>query len=79
MRQNLVLPDLGLGELPITISLWLVEVGATVTEGDRLVELVADSVTVDLSAPASGRLIETLALEDEQVQIGQILGVIEEQ
>ena len=29
MRHNLVLPDLGLGDRPITISLWLVELGAT--------------------------------------------------
>jgi pyruvate dehydrogenase E2 component (dihydrolipoamide acetyltransferase) len=77
MRFNLVLPDLGLEDQPLTISLWLVEIGAEVAAGDRLVELTADSVTVDLPAPASGVLIETLAVEDEEVQIGQILAVIE--
>ncbi|MBI2824116.1 MAG: biotin attachment protein [Planctomycetia bacterium] len=77
MRHNLVLPDLGLGELPVTVSLWLVEVGAEVAEGDRLVELAAESVTVDLPAPTSGVLVETLAVEDEEVQVGQVLGVIE--
>jgi pyruvate/2-oxoglutarate dehydrogenase complex dihydrolipoamide acyltransferase (E2) component len=77
MRHNLVLPDLGLGDWPVTVSLWLVELGSEVAEGDRLVELAADSVTVDLPSPASGTLVETLALEDEEVQIGQVLGVIE--
>jgi pyruvate/2-oxoglutarate dehydrogenase complex dihydrolipoamide acyltransferase (E2) component len=77
MHHNLLLPDLGLGDRPITVSLWLVEVGSEVAEGDRVVELAADSVTVDLPAPASGRLVETLAVEDEEVQIGQVLGVIE--
>jgi 2-oxoglutarate dehydrogenase E2 component (dihydrolipoamide succinyltransferase) len=77
MRFNLVLPDLGLDEQPLTVSLWLVEIGAEVTAGDRLVELAADSVTIDLPSPASGVLVETRAVEDEEVQIGQILGVIE--
>jgi pyruvate/2-oxoglutarate dehydrogenase complex dihydrolipoamide acyltransferase (E2) component len=77
MRHNLVMPDLGLGHRPVTISLWLVEIGVEVTEGDRLVELSADSVTVDLPSPASGRLVESLATEDEEVSIGQILGIIE--
>jgi len=77
MRFNLVLPDLGLEDQPLTISLWLVEVGAEVAAGDRLVELAADSVTIDLPSPASGVLVETLAVEDEEVQIGQILAVIE--
>ena len=77
MRFNLVLPDLGLDEQPLTISLWLVEIGSEVAAGDRLVELAADSVTIDLPSPASGVLVETLAIEDEEVQIGQILAVIE--
>jgi pyruvate/2-oxoglutarate dehydrogenase complex dihydrolipoamide acyltransferase (E2) component len=77
MRHNLVVPDLGLKDRPVTLSLWLVELGAEVTEGDRLVELLADSVTVDLPAPASGRFVESLAVEDEVVAIGQVLGIIE--
>jgi pyruvate/2-oxoglutarate dehydrogenase complex dihydrolipoamide acyltransferase (E2) component len=77
MRHNLVMPDLGLGEEPVTVSLWLVELGSEVTEGDRVVELAADSITVDLPAPTSGTLVETLAAEDDEVQIGQVLGVIE--
>ncbi len=77
MRCDLVVPELGLGGRPVTVSLWLVELGAEVTEGDRIVELAADSVTVDLPAPTSGTLIETLVGEDDQVQSGQVLGVIE--
>ncbi len=77
MRHDLLMPDLGLGDRPVTVSLWLVELGTEVTEGDRLVELSADSVTVDLPAPASGRLVESLVVEDEEVSIGQLLGIIE--
>ena len=77
-RHPLVLPDLGLGDMSIAISVWLVPRGATVMEGDRLVEVLADSVTVDLPSPANGVLIETLAAEDDLVVPGQVLGYIEE-
>jgi pyruvate dehydrogenase E2 component (dihydrolipoamide acetyltransferase) len=76
MRHNLVVPELGLGNRPITLSMWLVKRGARVTEGDRLVELAADSVTVDLPAPASGMLVETLVAEEDEVQVGQLLGIV---
>ena len=77
MRHELVMPELGLDEGRVTISLWLVEVGDAVTEGDRVVELLSDSVTVDLPAPASGVLCEMLVTEDDAVRTGQVLCVIE--
>lgn len=74
---ELRLPDLGLAGIPLAVSLWLVEVGAPILEGDRLVEIVAGSVTVDLPAPVSGRLLAIVAPEDEPVTTGQLLAVIE--
>jgi 2-oxoglutarate dehydrogenase E2 component (dihydrolipoamide succinyltransferase) len=74
-RHPIIVPELGLDG--VALSLWLVEVGAEVSEGDRVVELLADGVTVDLSAPASGVLIETFASEDDPVATGQTLGEIE--
>ncbi len=75
MRHELILPDLGVDE--VAVSLWLVESGAEVVQGDRLIEVVADGVTVDLPAPASGVLIETLVAEDDPLAVGQVLGVVE--
>jgi pyruvate/2-oxoglutarate dehydrogenase complex dihydrolipoamide acyltransferase (E2) component len=75
-RHELVLPDLDLGEIPITASVWLVDPGQEVVEGDRLLEVAAGNVTVDLPAPASGILTETLVAEDDQLAVGQVLGVI---
>jgi pyruvate/2-oxoglutarate dehydrogenase complex dihydrolipoamide acyltransferase (E2) component len=60
------------------LSVWLVEDGSEVTEGDRLVEILVGNATVDLPAPASGVLRQTLRGEDEPVTTGQLLGVIEE-
>jgi 2-oxoglutarate dehydrogenase E2 component (dihydrolipoamide succinyltransferase) len=72
----LTLPELGAGEMPITVSLWLVEVGDEVTEGDRLLEVCFGAVSVDIPAPLGGMLIEALVAEDDVLQVGQQLGVI---
>ena len=75
-RHELLLPDLGLGDTPVLVSVWLVDVGAEVTEGDRLLEVVAGAVTIDLPSPASGTLAEILVDEDEPLAIGQSLAVV---
>ncbi len=76
-RHLLVLPELGLGARTVTASVWLVELGAEVNAGDRLLEVLCGSVTIDLPSPASGVLIETLVDEDEPLSVGQPLAVIE--
>ena len=72
----LTLPDLDLGDTPIVASSWLVDVGTEVTEGDRLLEVLAGAITVDLPAPASGRVVETLVSEDDVLTAGQRLAAI---
>jgi pyruvate/2-oxoglutarate dehydrogenase complex dihydrolipoamide acyltransferase (E2) component len=76
-RHILRLPDLGLSDIPIVASLWLVSRGSEVSEGDRVLEVLAGEVTVDLSAPASGRLIEKLVADDEPIVVGQALAIIQ--
>jgi pyruvate/2-oxoglutarate dehydrogenase complex dihydrolipoamide acyltransferase (E2) component len=79
-RQHpLILPDLGLGAAPVLASVWLARLGASVVCGDRVLEIVSGNVSVDLSAPASGRLIRQDVSEDDEVSVGQVLGVIEEE
>jgi len=72
----LTLPDLGLSGETVAASIWLVEVGAEVSQGDRLLEVVAAGVTVDLPCPASGILQQTLVSEDDVLQTGQALALI---
>ena len=74
--HTFALPELGAGEMPIVVSLWLVEVGDEVTEGDRLIEVCFGAASVDVPAPVSGRLVEALVAEDDVLQVGQKLGVI---
>jgi 2-oxoglutarate dehydrogenase E2 component (dihydrolipoamide succinyltransferase) len=66
-----------MGDRPIVLSLWLVPAGSEVTEGDRIVEVLADGVTVDLPAPASGVLVDIAAGEDDRIEVGQLLARIE--
>jgi pyruvate/2-oxoglutarate dehydrogenase complex dihydrolipoamide acyltransferase (E2) component len=73
----LVVPELGTGPVPVAVSLWLVPRGATVLAGDRVVELVAGGVTIDLEAPVSGRLVRQLAEEDEEVGAGRVVAEFE--
>ncbi len=75
-HHELVLPDLGLADVSVVASAWHVEQGEEVTAGDRLLEVVAGSVTVDLPAPASGTLIEILVQEDDELTVGQVLAVV---
>ena len=79
IRHPIILPDLGLADSPVKLSLWLTPLHAQVVEGDRVVELVSGEVTVDLPAPVTGQLVEQLAGEDDILEVGQQLGTIQEE
>ncbi len=75
MQTPIVLPDLGAA--PVRLSLWFSKPGDVVFEGDRLVEVVVAGATFDVSAPATGRLIERYACPRDPLTPGQVLGVME--
>lgn len=75
--EAVVLPELGTGpDEPIVVSQWYARPGDEVGEGDRLVETLVGPAAVDVSAPASGRLIEVRAEEDDRVFPGAVLGFV---
>jgi len=75
MRTDILLPELGAN--PAVVSVWFADPGETIYEGDRLVEILLGGATFDVSSPATGRLIGKLALPDDPVLPGQVLGVME--
>lgn len=77
MRKPVTMPDLQAPN-PV-VSVWFVEPGERVYAGDRVIEILIAGATVDVSAPATGRLVEKLAWPDEPVTPGQVLGYIEEE
>jgi pyruvate/2-oxoglutarate dehydrogenase complex dihydrolipoamide acyltransferase (E2) component len=75
MRAEILLPELGAA--PVVVSVWFADSGEAVYEGDRLVEVLLRGATFDVSSPATGRLVEKLALPDDPVLPGQVLGIVE--
>lgn len=75
MRTPILLPELGAA--PVRLSLWFSSPGDVVFVGDRLVEVVVAGATFDVSAPATGRLIERHAWPRDVLAPGQVLGIVE--
>jgi pyruvate/2-oxoglutarate dehydrogenase complex dihydrolipoamide acyltransferase (E2) component len=77
MTVNFTMPDLGLAGEPTVVSQWLVDLGGRVAEGDRLLEVSADGVTVDLPSPIGGVLAQVFVYEDDSLSPGMRLAKIE--
>jgi pyruvate/2-oxoglutarate dehydrogenase complex dihydrolipoamide acyltransferase (E2) component len=75
MRTPIVLPELG--AVPVVLTAWFADTGDEVYAGDRLVEVCIGGATFDISCPATGQLIEKLALPEDRIQPGQALGIVE--
>jgi len=74
---DIIIPELGEdidgGEV-VTIN---VKVGDTVEEGDALLELETGKATVDLPAPASGKITALNVEEGQQIKVGANIGSME--
>ena len=67
------LPDIGEGIAEGEIVKWLVQVGDTVKEHQSVVEVMTDKATVEVPAPASGRISRILAQSGETVPVGKVI------
>jgi len=75
--EAVILPDLGSDpDIPIIVSHWYAARGSHVWAGERLVEISAGPLIFDVSAPATGRLVEIRGREDDPVKPGEILGYV---
>ena len=59
------------------VSFWYSEEGDDVKEGDDLVEVVTDKADFRIPAPATGKLIEKKVDEDDVVNVGDVVAIIE--
>ena len=76
MKVELRLPNLDLTGA-ITATCWHAKVRQRVIEGERLVEILAGDVIVDLPAPVSGVLLKRCIDLDQPLIAGQVLAMIE--
>jgi 2-oxoglutarate dehydrogenase E2 component (dihydrolipoamide succinyltransferase) len=71
-------PQLGESIVEATVSRWLKNEGDAVAEGDNLVELETDKITVEVPALSSGVLTKRAVNEGDVVTVDQLLGELEE-
>ncbi len=78
MTIEVRVPTLGESVSEATIATWFRKVGDVVAADEMLCELETDKVTVEVPAPAAGRLVEIVANEGETVGVNALLAQIAE-
>ena len=78
MGVEIRVPSLGESVAEATVARWFKQIGDTVTEDEPIVELETDKVTLEFNAPASGTLAEILVEEGGDVEVGALLGSIDQ-
>lgn len=73
---DVTMPQLGETVSEGTVTGWLVEVGATISAGDALLEVSTDKVDTELPSPVSGVVTEIIAAAGETVAVGAVIGRI---
>jgi 2-oxoglutarate dehydrogenase E2 component (dihydrolipoamide succinyltransferase) len=71
-------PPLGESVVEATVSRWTKKEGDTIAQGDTLVELETDKITVEVPATSAGVLTKRLKAEGDVVTVGEVLGEIGE-
>ena len=78
MSNQILVPSLGESVTEATVSKWLKQVGEQVDSDEPLVELETDKVNVEVPSPLTGTLSSIKAKEGETVEIGALLGIVNE-
>lgn len=78
MATNITVPALGESVVEATIARWLKKEGDAVKAGEAIVELETDKVDLEVPAEKDGILGKIQRQAGEDVQIGDLLGTIEE-
>ena len=76
MSKDIRVPALGESVTEATIAKWFKKEGDAVKVDEPLVELETDKVTVEVPAPASGKLERISALAGATIAVGALLGSI---
>ena len=76
-KHFLKLPKMGESVLEATLTKWLKEVGETIEVDDIIVEIATDKVDSDVPSEVEGVLIEKKFAENDVVQVGDVMAVIQ--
>jgi len=78
MPVSVTMPQLGESVTEGTVTRWLKREGETVTADEPLLEVSTDKVDTEIPSPASGTLARIAVQEDETVEVGVELAVIDD-
>ncbi len=75
---QIVVPTLGESVAEATVAQWLKKEGEAVKADEPIVELETDKVTLEVNAPSDGVIASITVGEGETVEVGAILGELDE-
>ena len=79
MSEKITVPTLGESVTEATVSKWLKSQGDKVSADEPIVELETDKVNVEVPAPSNGVLGSIAVQEGQTVNVGSLLGTINNQ
>ncbi|MBN9748528.1 dihydrolipoamide succinyltransferase [Amycolatopsis sp. A1MSW2902] len=78
MAYSVILPELGESVTESTVTRWLKQVGDVVEVDEPLLEISTDKVDTEVPSPAAGTLQRIVVQEDETVEVGAQLAVLDD-
>ncbi len=78
MSNQILVPSLGESITEATVSKWFKQIGEQVNSDEPLVELETDKVNIEVPSPLSGTLSSIKVKEGSTVEVGSLLGVVQE-
>ena len=76
-KYQLLLPKMGESVAEATIIKWLKKPGDKIEADESIMDIATDKVDSEVPSPVSGTLVEQLCKEDDIVQVGAVIAIIE--
>lgn len=76
-KVEVEMPQMGESVMEGTVIEWKKKVGETVEVDETLLEIATDKVDTEVPSPEAGVLVEILVKEDETVEVGQAIAIID--
>jgi 2-oxoglutarate dehydrogenase E2 component (dihydrolipoamide succinyltransferase) len=76
-KYQLLLPKMGESVAEATVIKWLKKPGDFVQADEAVLEIATDKVDSEVPSPVTGRLTEQLYREDDVVQVGAVIAIID--
>lgn len=77
-RILIEIPRVGLVMETARVLRWLKDIGDTVVSGEPLLEVETEKTTVEIEASSTGKLVEILAVPEQEVAIGAAIAWLED-